>query len=125
MSQFAIGQVAGAIRTLESCARESQRHPASLSALVNVLAHAGRREEAEAIVEDMRERATRGEVSPYHFAEAYLGLGETDRALEYLRRSHELNLPDIIGLFVDPLFRPLRGNAAFEELLRDIRAAAG
>jgi serine/threonine protein kinase/tetratricopeptide (TPR) repeat protein len=125
VSQFSIGETEKAIETLQTCARESQRHPASLSALVTVLAHAGRRVEAEAIVEELRDRATRGEVSPYHFAETYLGLGDTDRALEYLRRSHELNLPDMIGLFVDPLFRPLRGNAAFERLLRDIRGAAG
>lgn len=92
---------------------------------MTVLAHAGRRDEAHAVLEEMREGATRGQVSPYHFAEAYLGLGDTDRALEYLRRSHELNLPDIIGLCVDPLFRPLRGNEAFEQLLREIRAAAG
>ncbi len=73
----------------------------------------------------MRERATRGQVSPYHFAEAYLGLGDTDRASSDLRRSYELNLPDMIGLLVDPLFRPLRGNEAFEQLLSEIRAVAG
>jgi serine/threonine protein kinase/tetratricopeptide (TPR) repeat protein len=125
VSQFATGQDGEALESLRTAARESQRHPASLAALVTVLAHAGRREEAHAVLEEMRERATRGQVSPYHFAEAYLGLGDTDRALEYLRRSYELNLPDIIGLCVDPLFGPLRGNEAFEQLVREIRAAAG
>ena len=73
----------------------------------------------------MKERATQAQVSPYYFAEAYLGLGDAGRALEYLRRSYELNQPAIIALGVDPLFRPLRGNETFEQLLADIRAAAG
>jgi hypothetical protein len=92
---------------------------------VIVLARAGRLEEAHVILDEMKERATRAQVSPYHFAEAYLGLGDRVRALEYLRRSHELNLPEMIGVGADPLFRPLRGNEAFEGLLEQIRAGAG
>ena len=125
VSQFSMGQAAEAIESLQACARESHRNPASLAALITVLAHAGRRGEAEAILDELRERATHGQVSPYHFAEAYLGLGDTNRALGYLRSSYDLKLPEMIGLFVDPLFRPLRGNEDFERLLREMRAAAG
>ena len=55
---------------------------------------AGRRDEAHAVLEEMREGATRGQVSPYHFAEAYLGLGDTDRALEYLKKAAEISESD-------------------------------
>jgi tetratricopeptide (TPR) repeat protein len=65
LSQYSAGQIDDAIESLQTCARESQRYPASLSALVIVLAHAGRRAEAQLILDEMKERATQAQVSPY------------------------------------------------------------
>jgi hypothetical protein len=43
-----------------------------------------------------------------------------EKALEYLRRSFDLCLPDIIGIAVDPWLRSLHGRPAFEEMMTSL-----
>jgi hypothetical protein len=75
------------------------------------------------VVAELKERATRGVVSPYDFAEAYTGLGEVELALEHLERSVDLRLPQLLGLASDPLLDPLRNEPRFHNLLAAIGLA--
>ena len=52
-------------------------------------------------------------------AEVYLALGDVDKAIEYLRRSYDLRIPDMIGIGVDPMFHSLHGHSEFERILHD------
>jgi tetratricopeptide (TPR) repeat protein len=117
VSHFCLGEVDDAVAALSTAARESERHPASIAAMAYVLAETGRAPEALQIVEEMKERATRAEVAPYYFAEMYLSLKDERRALDYLQRSHQLRIPDLIGIAADPLFRRLHGHPEFEQLI--------
>ena len=76
------------------------------------------------VLAEMKERATRAEVSPYYFAEAYVALGDVDKAVEYLRRSYELRIPDMIGIGVDPLFQSLHGRPEFDKILQTLGITA-
>ena len=71
-------------------------------------------------VEAVGPLATRAEVSPYDFAEAYMALGESAKALDYLRRSCELHIPEMIGVRADPFFEALRGSPEFEGILHTV-----
>jgi TolB-like protein/Flp pilus assembly protein TadD len=120
VSQFGLGQISEAVASLRAAATKSHGHAASLAALAFVFASAGRTVEALQILEEMKERATRAQVTPYYFAEVYVALNETQKALDYLNRSYELRIPDMIGIAVDPLFRGLHGNPQFGALIKTL-----
>jgi len=120
MSQLSLGHFDDAIASLEAAVRLGHGHAAGVAGTAVAYARAGRAEEAQKILEEMKERATRAEISPYYFAEVYLALGDPDKALSYLRRSYELRIPDMIGIAVDPLFEPLHDRPGFQQLVRDL-----
>jgi eukaryotic-like serine/threonine-protein kinase len=106
---------------IEILTRASAECPALLSGLAFVLAQHGRSEDAQRIVEEMKERATTQDVlSPYDFAEAFIGLADSDRALEYLHRASELCLPEMVALAVDPVFTSLHADPRFRRILRTV-----
>jgi hypothetical protein len=90
-----------------------------------VLAQCGRRDEAQRAVDQMKEHATiQEEISPYDFAEAFIGLGDVERTLKYLERGCELGLSEMVGLAVDPVFRSLREDPRFHRILRTVGVGA-
>jgi DNA-binding winged helix-turn-helix (wHTH) protein/Flp pilus assembly protein TadD len=117
LSQFQLGRMESALENFVSAARENPHHPAPLSAIATVHAHEGRTADVLTIVNQMIEKATREEVSPYYFVELYLALGDVEKALGYLCRSFDLHLPDVVGIAVDPWLSPLQGRAAFESMM--------
>jgi hypothetical protein len=71
----------------------------------------------------LRKTAPRVRRSRYYFAEVYLALEDVDKALDYLRRSYQLRIPDMIGIGVDPLFQFLYGHPEFEQIVRSLAVA--
>ncbi len=63
-------------------------------------------------------------VSPYHQALIHVGLGEREEALQLLREAYEIKDAWLVWLGVEPQLDPLRGEPAFEELLRLTRNPA-
>ncbi len=61
--------------------------------LAYAYAAAGKRDEALKILNEQNEAAKKGYISPYNFAIIYTGLGEKDRAFEYLNRAYEERTP--------------------------------
>jgi serine/threonine-protein kinase len=53
-------------------------------------------------------------------AEVYLGLGSTPDALDWLDKAYRKRPYGLVFLGVDPLWKPLRGEPRFQELLRKI-----
>jgi tetratricopeptide (TPR) repeat protein len=81
------------------------------------LGRAGRNAEAREVLERMHARMGRGEyVAPTDVALVHLGLGERDRALDWIER-HEADRGARIFLSTDPLFDPLRREPRFVRLL--------
>jgi tetratricopeptide (TPR) repeat protein len=120
LAQFQMGLMESALENFIGAGRENMHHPAPLSAIATVHARQGRTADARAVLNELVEKATRAEVSPYYFAEVHLALGDVDRALEYLRRSFDLHLPDMIGIAVDPWLRSLHGRPAFDEMVASL-----
>ena len=80
----------------------------------------GRRDEALAMVDQMKQLWNRKEIRAYPIARIYAGIGETDAALDWLAKSIEEREPYLIRLRVDPIFDGLRSNSGFEALLEKI-----
>ncbi|MEO8337802.1 MAG: hypothetical protein ABI664_22705, partial [bacterium] len=57
-------------------------------------------------------------VSPYHFAYVHTGLGNAERAMDYLERAASEGAGPAYGIKGSFLFAPLRGHPRFRALLR-------
>jgi serine/threonine-protein kinase len=54
----------------------------------------------------------------YQIAEVHAWRGERDAAIEWLERAYRQQDAGLLGVKIDPLLRPLRGDPRFEALLR-------
>jgi TolB-like protein/tetratricopeptide (TPR) repeat protein len=109
-----------AIREGEKGVKLSGGSPLLRAALAHTLAAAGRTEEALQTLDDLKKLAKQRYVSPYFFAGIHVGLGEDDRAIEYLEKAYEERSHWLIYLHIDPSMDSLRYNARFKDLLRRV-----
>jgi adenylate cyclase len=94
--------------------------PLMRAALAHTLATAGKTKEAVQMLEDLTDLAKQKYVAPYFFAGIYIGLGENDRAMEYLEKSYEEHCHWLIYLHIDPSMHGLRDDLRFQDLLRRV-----
>jgi len=94
--------------------------PLTLAALAHTLGKAGKTMEARRILEELTELAKHKYVSPYFFAGIHVGLGDQERAIEYLEKCYEEHSHWLIYLHLDPGMDDLRANPQFQDLLRRI-----
>jgi eukaryotic-like serine/threonine-protein kinase len=90
------------------------------AALAQTLATAGRRKKAIQILDDLTKLTKQKYIAPYFFAGMHIGLGEDDRAIEYLEKSYEEHSHWLIYLHIDPGMDGLRSNPRFQDLLRRV-----
>ena len=90
------------------------------AALAQTFATAGRRKKAIQILDDLTKLTKQKYVAPYFFAGIHIGLGEDDRAIEYLEKSYEEHSHWLIYLHIDPSMDGLRSNPRFQDLLRRV-----
>jgi tetratricopeptide (TPR) repeat protein len=94
-----------------------------IASLAHAYAMAGDRERARLLLRRLEQEAARRYVAPVDFAVIYAGLGEHDRAFEWLERAFRERVIRVKRLDVDARYAPLRGDARYADLLRRIRAA--
>ncbi len=86
--------------------------------LAYALAKFGRREESLAILDKLTERAKTRFVPPAHFAMLYNGLGETDKAFEWLEKGFKARDAKMTFLKVEPKWNNLRSDPRFVDLMK-------
>ncbi|HTZ74233.1 MAG TPA: protein kinase [Candidatus Aquilonibacter sp.] len=116
----AMGRYELAISEGEKGANLSGGSPLMRAALAHSYGKAGRRKKALEILDDLTERAKHKYVAPYFFAGIHIGLGEDDRAIEYLEKSYEDHSHWLIYLHIDPGMDDLRNDPRFQDLLRRV-----
>ena len=80
----------------------------------------GRREEALAILSELRDRASREYVAPFHFSFVHLGLGDHAEAISALDVACDERNALAWWPLSSPIFDALRGNDRFEKVLEKI-----
>jgi TolB-like protein/Flp pilus assembly protein TadD len=90
------------------------------SSLGHALALSGRSEEARAILDRLGEQARQSYVPSYFFALIHAGLGEKDRAMEWLERAYQERSTVLAYLRLDPRLAALRSDPRFSSLLQRI-----
>jgi tetratricopeptide (TPR) repeat protein len=93
-------------------------NPNARAALGNAYAAAGRRADAQQVLDRLNELSKRTYVSPATMATSYAGLGQKDKAFEWLGKSYEERSPLLVWVKVIPDFDPLRSDPRFADLLR-------
>ena len=102
--------------------KDFSRNPLFLSWLGNVYGAAGRNVEAEGILNQLRDLSPHTPVSPMSFALVYAGMGDKDKAFEWLERSFAERAPwAAITLKAIPHFDGLRSDRRCVELLAQVR----
>jgi tetratricopeptide (TPR) repeat protein len=112
-----------AIANFEKSIARTGREPDSLGCLAWVYGVAGRKSDTRKIISELRERSRHHYVFPTVFANAYLGLGDKDRALTYLEQAYEEQDPALFYLKVGPFLRTLRSEPRFQALMRRVNLA--
>jgi TolB-like protein/DNA-binding winged helix-turn-helix (wHTH) protein/Tfp pilus assembly protein PilF len=92
--------------------------PALVGHLGNTYARAGNKAEAQKILRRLIEKSGKEHVGHYAVALIYAGLGEKDRAIEWLDKAYEVHDKGMCFLKVDPPLDPLRSDPRFQDLLR-------
>jgi eukaryotic-like serine/threonine-protein kinase len=115
-----IGHYELAITEGEKGVKLSDGSPLMRAALAHTLGTAGRTKEAGEMLDDLKNLAKQKYVAPYFFAGIYIGLGEKDRAIEYLEKCYEEHSHWLIYLHIDPSMDGLRDNQGFQDLLRRV-----
>jgi serine/threonine-protein kinase len=94
--------------------------PLMRAALAHTYGVAGRKAEASQMLNDLTKLAKQKYVAPYFFAGIHVGLGEQNRAIEYLEKAYEEHSHWLIYLHMDPTMDSLREDARFQDLLRRV-----
>jgi tetratricopeptide (TPR) repeat protein len=83
-------------------------------------ARLGNTRAATKLIDDLREQSTRRYVSPFDLAVIYGGLGNRDRALEWLEKAYEERSPSLSLLQFSPAFATIRSSPRFTNLVRRV-----
>lgn len=98
--------------------------PGRAARLGYAYAVAGRSDEAQKVINDLKEQQSKGRyVSPFHFALIYVGLGDKDQAFVWLEKACDERSDVLWDIKVSPKYDSLRSDPRFTDLLRCMHLA--
>jgi TolB-like protein/Tfp pilus assembly protein PilF len=83
-----------------------------------VYAVSGRQEKARGLLNRMLDLRERRYIDAYNIGSVYAGLGEKDKAFEWLNKAYEERAGQMIWIKVDPWIKNLRSDPRYKELLK-------
>jgi len=107
-----------AISALHIAVQKEPGNVFSVAALIYGLGHAGRRKEAKRHLDQLLKK--HGYVPCWFLAIAWVGLNDTERALEALEQAFRDHEPCMVSLKVDAIFDPLREESRFANMVRRV-----
>ena len=102
-----------AIPELRKAVELSHGTPLMISALANAYARSGNKAEAERLLADLISESKTQYVSPYYFAVVYVGLGEPEKAIDWLEKAFADRSNGLVFLKVEPELDDLRSDPRF------------
>ena len=109
-----------AISEYEMTVEISEGEPVMIAGLAYAYAAAGKRKEAENLLDDLLKLSTGQHVEPTILIQVYAALGKNDRALECLEATYAGRYPLMIYLKVDPGLDNLRSDPRFQDLIQRV-----
>ena len=130
---------APARRLLESVYAQMGKHKEAVAEREKMLSLFGGSELAASVEEDFAKSGYRGvlqswidgltevskheHVPSYSIGEAYMRMGEKEKAIKWLQDAYDNHDSELVSLGVEPVFNPIRSDARFKELLRHMKLA--
>jgi TolB-like protein len=108
-----------AIAALEK-ARLVDVNPSSLGYLGYVYAAAGKKAEAQKVLEELKELSRKRYVSPYNIACIYAGLNDKDQAFEWLERGYQERSFFMANLKAETVLDNLHDDPRYQDLLKRV-----
>lgn len=118
---FLSGRKDEGLAQLERAISLSPENTMWLGQLGEAYAMAGKTAKARKILTELEVLARSVYVSPYHFAYVYTGLGDTDRAMDWLERAVAGRTGPTSGIKGSFLLTPLQTHPRFRVLLRQMK----
>ena len=109
------------IAELQAAVRLSQEDDWTKAVLAYAYALSGRKREAQAAFDELKEHSKRKYVAPQLVALVCVALNKKGEALEWLTKAYELRDSDLPVVGVEPMFDPLRSDPRFHDLLRRMK----
>ena len=117
------GRQDAGVAELERAVELSRGNTLWLGQLGHAYALAGETSKALEILRELEERGHTAYVSPFHFAYVYVGLGDNERALDWLEWAVAERTGAAYSIKGSFLFTPLRAHPRFRALLRQMKLA--
>jgi tetratricopeptide (TPR) repeat protein len=114
-----------ALTALQKARELDEDDPEILGILGYYYARSGDKSRAEGLLQDLRALSSRRYVSPTSMALVWVGLGEKDRAFEWLDEAYKMKDPLLSWLKIDSVFEPLRSDRRYFELLKNVNLETG
>lgn len=92
--------------------------PYTLGHLGNVYARAGNKAAARKIIQQLKQNVQKDGVGRYEIALVYAGLGNRDKAFQWLDAAYHAHDVGLVYLKIDPCLNPLRSDPRFAVLLQ-------
>ena len=118
-----LGKYSEGLAALERSVALSPESTMFLGQLGQAYAIAGKVGEAREVLQRLHELAGQRYVPPYHFAYVHAGLGEEDKAIDWLERAYQERAGAVWGIRGSFLFTSLRSHPRFTALLRMMNLA--
>jgi TolB-like protein/Tfp pilus assembly protein PilF len=109
-----------AILELERTVAMMNRSPGSLDMLATAYAHAGRRQDALTLINELKGGRQKGYVPPGAFINIYLALGDYDQAFFWCDEAYKEQAGILQWIKVAPLFDPVRDDPRFIDLIHRV-----
>ena len=101
-------------------ARQLNDDPLVLASLGHLFGSSGKRDQAMKTLDQLQEMAKERYVSAYSFAIVYEGLGDKEKAFQWLEKGYQERVFEMNFLKVDPLLEGLRSDPRFGDLVRRV-----
>ncbi|HEV8400061.1 MAG TPA: protein kinase [Gemmatimonadales bacterium] len=108
---------------LEQAVRLAPGNTSWLAQLGEAYGLTGKISQARTVLAQLQDLAQQRYVAPYHLAYVHTGLGEQDRAMDWLERAYEQRSGAVYGIKGSFLFTTLRSHPRFIALLRKMNLA--
>ena len=115
------GQFDLAIPELRRAVELSGEAPLMVSALAHAYARAGNKVEGQKLLANLMLQAKNRYVSPYYLAIVYVGLGEDEKAMDWLEKAFTDRSNGLVFMKVEPELDHLRSNPRFIALLQRLK----
>jgi hypothetical protein len=98
----------------------SMNWPIALSVLGNVYGVSGDKASAQKILDTLAELSSKKFVSSYGVATVYTGLGEKDKAFQWLNKAYDERSNWLVWLKADPRWAPLKTDKRYTALVNRV-----